>query len=258
MFKKIRITILLLILLSVALTAWRTSRSAHDWRSNQFVGLYPINADGSPAVSAYLATLDQDSFKPIQVYMTAEMQNHGMDLPRALTVELGPEIKLLPPPLPTQGSALQAIRWSLEMRWWAWRNTPKTVVKPEVRIYLVYHDPAAVTRVPDSSGLAKGRIGVAHLFAGKEMQGSNLVVTTHELLHTFGANDKYDPATLQPLDPQGYAEPDKLPLLPQLKAEIMAGRIPKSSTEAIIPLNLAETLIGQQTATEIGWIKPAK
>jgi len=40
------------------------------------------------------------------------------------------------------------------------------------------------------------------------------VVIAHELLHTVGATDKYDPATNESSLPEGYAEPDKIPLFP--------------------------------------------
>jgi len=75
----------------------------------------------------------------------------------------------------------------------------------------------------------------------------------HELLHTLGATDKYDLSNNQPLFPDGYAEPELTPLHPQLKAEIMGGRIPLSQLKAIIPSSLAKTVIGPKTANEIGW-----
>ena len=50
------------------------------------------------------------------------------------------------------------------------------------------------------------------------------MVIAHEILHTLGASDKYDLATLAPLYPGGYAEPERDPLYPQSFAEIMAGR----------------------------------
>ena len=81
------------------------------------------------------------------------------------------------------------------------------------------------------------------------------IVATHELLHTLGASDKYDPATNLPLHPTGYAEPYLEPRYPQQFAEIMGGRIPESSGRARIPSNLAETVIGPDTAREIGWRK---
>ena len=75
------------------------------------------------------------------------------------------------------------------------------------------------------------------------------------LLHTFGASDKYDLSTLQPIYPQGYAEPGRNPRLPQEMAEIMGGRIPLDEQTAEIPISLADTLIGPETAQEIGFLR---
>ena len=74
-------------------------------------------------------------------------------------------------------------------------------------------------------------------------------------LHTFGASDKYDLATLQPIYPGGYAEPDKNPRLPQSRAEIMGGRTPVDEQRAEIPASLADTVIGAETAREIGLLR---
>ena len=73
-------------------------------------------------------------------------------------------------------------------------------------------------------------------------------------LHTLGASDKYDRANNQPIYPDGYAEPDKSPLHPQRKAEIMAGRIPVSERKAVMPKSFATSSIGVKTAREIRWI----
>ena len=82
------------------------------------------------------------------------------------------------------------------------------------------------------------------------------MVIAHELLHTFGASDKYDLATLQPIYPAGYAEPALSPRLPQSKAEIMGGRTPVDELNAEIPASLADTVIGAETAQEIGLSRP--
>ena len=74
-------------------------------------------------------------------------------------------------------------------------------------------------------------------------------------MHTVGATDKYDLATNEPLHPDGYAEPDKDPLLPQTFAEIMAGRIPSSTTQSEMPSSLDKVLIGTKTAREINWVR---
>ena len=55
------------------------------------------------------------------------------------------------------------------------------------------------------------------------------MVIAHELLHTVGATDKYDPAANESSPPEGYAEPDKIPFFPQTFVGLMAGRIPLSA-----------------------------
>ena len=84
---------------------------------------------------------------------------------------------------------------------------------------------------------------------------ANQVVISHELLHTLGATDKYDLSTNQPLYPQGYAEPYKLPRYPQEMAELMAGRIPVSASQAEQAESLRDVTIGELTAREINWIR---
>ena len=75
----------------------------------------------------------------------------------------------------------------------------------------------------------------------------------HELLHTLRATDKYSFATNTPSFPDGYAAPEARPLLPQTKAELMAGRIPLDAQRAEMPSDLKQVVIGAATAREIGW-----
>ncbi|MEI2420481.1 hypothetical protein V6O07_09410, partial [Arthrospira platensis SPKY2] len=76
-----------------------------------------------------------------------------------------------------------------------------------------------------SLGLQKGLIGLVNGYAGEEHAGRNNLVAAHELLHTLGATDKYDMDTLEPIWPDGYADPTQFPLYPQTRAEIMSGRL---------------------------------
>jgi hypothetical protein len=85
------------------------------------------------------------------------------------------------------------------------------------------------------------------------MAGSNNVVIAHELLHTVGATDKYDLASGEPLNPAGLADPDREPLYPQERAEIMAGRRALSAQESEMPHSLAGVVVGADTAREIRW-----
>ena len=48
------------------------------------------------------------------------------------------------------------------------------------------------------------------------MDGGNDMVIAHELLHTLGATDKYDPVNNAPRFPDGYGDPQQMPLYPQL------------------------------------------
>ena len=91
-----------------------------------------------------------------------------------------------------------------------------------------------------------------HEYMSKALIAVRPTASLDELLHTLGATDKYDPQTLQPIHPDGYAEPNRQPRHPQALAEIMAGRIPVAEGRAEEPDSLADTLIGPQTAIEIG------
>jgi hypothetical protein len=101
--------------------------------------------------------------------------------------------------------------------------------------------------------MQKGLVGVVHAYADHGMTGSNNVVIAHEILHTLGASDKYDLASLAPLYPAGYAEPDSNPLYPQSFAEIMAGRFAVDADTFEMPESLEDVLVGDATALEIRW-----
>jgi hypothetical protein len=120
-------------------------------------------------------------------------------------------------------------------------------------LFVLYHDPATLQTVPDSHGMQKGLLGVVHTFALRSMAGTNSIVIAHELLHTLGATDKYAPDSGLPSFPAGFAEPDRKPLYPQEKAEIMAGRRPISAQDAQMPAALNAVVVGPVTAAEIRW-----
>ena len=128
---------------------------------------------------------------------------------------------------------------------------PPNRAPPQIRIFVLYHDPSFTRSVPHSVGMQKGLIGVVHAFADRGMTGANNVVIAHEILHTLGASDKYDLASLAPLYPAGYAEPDNDPLYPQSSAEIMAGRFAVDAETFEMPESLDDVLVGDATALEI-------
>ena len=256
MFRKLRILILLLILATVALEAWRADGRVTAWEHTVHVGIFPMAGDDSPATARFIAELDGEQFDDIAEWMGEQTDRYGRSVLRPISLRVAPPVSGQPPLPPREPSAIDAVVWSLKMRWWASQHDDIGGPEPDVRLFVLFHDPAATRVLPHSTGLNKGRIGVIHAFASRVQRSQNAVVVAHELLHTFGASDKYDLHTLQPIHPAGYAEPALTPLLPQRAAEIMGGRIPIDEGRAEIPASLADTVIGPATAQEIGLSRP--
>lgn len=173
-----------------------------------------------------------------------------------MTIRLSEEITNIPP-LPPQknNSALNVIFWSLKMRWWAWRNSPEDTHSQQVLLYVLYNKPVIGKRLPHSTGLQKGLIGIIQAFAGKQNRAHNNLIIAHELLHIFGATDKYDLKTGLAIHKDGFAEPNKNPLYPQRFVEIMGRTIPKSQKSHDIGDHLNLARMNAKTAQEIGLIK---
>jgi len=255
MWRRIRIGILLLILASVAQSAWVARTRTAEWKTSLRVVVYPISADASATSTQYVSELRKATFEPIEAFFRTEGRKYGVSLSDPVEVFLAPAISSRPPAPPFGGSTLRIILWSLELRYWAWRHDTHNGPKADVRLFVSYHDPSLTARLPHSTGLQKGLMGVVNAFAETGQDGSNNVVITHELLHTLGATDKYDPDGNLPLFPDGFADPDARPRYPQRRAEIMAGRIPISETRAEIAEGMKQVVIGAKTAHEISWTK---
>ena len=253
MFKKLRIAVLALVLVNVAVGTWLTRVRTTAWTTPLRVAVFPVAADASPATAGYIARLDRERLAPIEAFFREEAARHGLPLAAPVEVRPRPRVAELPPQPPFGERGMAVILWSLKMRWYAWRNGGTDGPKPHVRLFVLFHDPQLRTNAGHSLGLQRGMVGVVNAFADDGLEGRNAVVIAHELLHTVGATDKYDPATNQPAYPDGYAEPGREPLLPQAFAELMAGRVPRTREQADMPASLAEVLVGPRTAAEIGW-----
>jgi hypothetical protein len=254
MWRKIRIAVLLFVLATVVHRAWLQEQQL-QWKDTVHITLYPINVDGKAETASHISSLDATQFQDIADFLAAESGRYGLDIHRPFELRLGPVINKLPPKPPQQGGVRQAIVWSLHFRWWAWRNSPPIAMPADMQLYLLYHDPREHKVLSHSTALNKGRLGMINVYADARYEQQNAVVITHELLHAVGATDKYERATNLPLFPHGFAEPGKHPRYPQEFAEIMAGRVPVSEDKAEIPAGLSETLVGEKTAAEIGWLR---
>lgn len=256
MWKIIRITALLLVLLGVVATTWLDRRSTTSWNRTLWVGIFPINGDGSAVADRYIQSLTAEDFSAIETFFAEETSRYGVKIQEPVRIELYPASMQKPPALPPNPNVFQTALWSLKLRWFARGAADVPGRAPShIRIFVLYHDPEVNPLVPHSLGLQKGLVGVVHAFADRGMAGSNNIVIAHETMHTVGATDKYDLESGAPLFPNGFADPEQSPRYPQQFAEIMAGRRALSESEQEMPSSLKNERVGPVTAAEIGWTR---
>jgi hypothetical protein len=238
----------------VATQAWLDRFNTTHWQNTVFVDAFPVSADGSPVTADYLAQLDQGTIDGVSEFVNAQAARYGVRIDEPIHLQLCPTLTSAPPALDPGANVLTRIVWSLRLRYYRYRMVATVSPRPQIAMFLVYHDPALASSLPHSAGLQRGLTAVVHVFASRSQEAQNRIVMAHELLHTFGATDKYDLATGLPKYPDGFADPQLSPLYPQHAAEIMAVRKPLTATEARMPDSLAEERVGPLTAREIGWI----
>jgi len=253
-WRALRLTVLGFILVLTGLGAWLSKARTASWQRPLWVAIYPINADASDASTRYIASLGDEAFAPIDAFFAREAARYGVALTGPVETHLYAALAERPPELRPNSGALASIWWSLKLRYWAWRVThERKETTPDVQVFVLYHDPERTESVPHSLGLEKGMLGVVYAFAARRATAPNGIVIAHELMHTLGATDKYDPATDEPRYPEGYADPERKPLLPQVRAEIMAGRMVLSRSDWEMPESLNAVVVGAQSAREIHW-----
>ena len=250
-FRRIRILLLLgVLVLTLGLTSLERFM-VREWKAPLDVALYPINGDGSEAAADYIRALKPEDFSEINTFLVRETRRYGLQQRVSMILTLEPEMKDLPPPPPTDGNILKTMAWSLKLRWWTYQHSGQMWPQlGKIRIYVLYHQTEPGKALAHSLGLQKGLIGVVHAFADAEQTAQNNIVIAHEMLHTLGATDKYDPDG-RPVYPIGYAEPELPQQLRRREAEIMAGRIALPDGRNVMPAGLAQCVIGSTTAHEI-------
>jgi len=255
-WKVIRISVLLLALAVVAASTWLDRVRTTSWKETLWVGVFPVNGDGSETAERYIASLTTEDFASLETFFASEAQRYGVTVQQPIRIELYPSPKDKPPLLAPGSGLIATAWWSLKVRWYAHRAADVPGRAPShIRVFVLYHDPELTERVPHSLGLQKGLVGVVHAFADPQMRGQNNIVIAHETMHTVGATDKYDLESGEPLFPDGFAEPERNPRYPQDKAEIMAGQRALSPQEHAMPDGLRDVVVGPATAREIGWTR---
>jgi len=256
MFRNIRIAILLTILVIVAGNQWLTGNRLASWEKPLWITIYPVLADSEANTRRYAENLKVSSFQNIGLFIRQQASRYGRELESPVFFQVARPLTVLPPALPVESSGPGVMLWSLKMRWWSWRNTGQDGLAPDdVRMFVLYQKRKSNGLLERSVGIKNGSYGVVNAIASRQMAARNRIVITHELMHVLGASDKYDPFTGQPSAPEGLAKPGQSPLYPQNRAEIMAGRIAMSASHWRRPATLKSCVVGELTATEIGWLQ---
>lgn len=249
--KALRIAILLCIFVFVAFYTKLQRLESTAWIDTLPVFIYPINADQTLQTNAYINSLSEGDFYAVESFLKTQWRQHRQLKFVPVVIKLQKRIELSPPAPPSDANILKIMFWSLRLRFWAYQygaNSDKSVVD----IFVRYHQVKEGETLAHSLGLQKGLIGVVNAYADSEYQGKNNIVIAHELLHTVGATDKYDLVTGQPIYPDAFV--DMNVGYKQSRAEIMAGRIPVSKSESVMPESLNQCVLSYKTAVEIGWI----
>lgn len=253
-FKLMRVVILLSVLFVIVTSAWMTEKRMAAWERPILVTIYPIIADENPATRRFVEQLGDRAFEQVNRFMSEQSRPYGFTVTPAFRFQVAATGVELPPPVPNQFEPASIGWWSLKMRWWAWiKDWEDDLVTPDIQMFVLYQSLGGEQEAGISVGMRKGRYGLVKAYALDSSNSTNLIVFTHELLHVLGASDKYVLATGEPIFPEGYAEPDRRPLFPQQRAEIMGVRIPINSFSSVMADSLDQCKIGRQTAEEIGF-----
>jgi len=254
-FKLMRIVALLSILFVLVVGTWMTEKRLASWDRPAWVAVYPIVADDAAVTLEYAQNVDESTFAAVNDFMARETMPYGIKVTPAFYIEVAEVSSELPPEIPDQYSPVAVAWWSLKMRWWAWRmGFNDDLAGTDIQMFILYRGVSGRNEVDVSVGMRKGRYGVVNAYADKSMNPRNMIIFTHELMHVFGASDKYIRTTGEPEYPFGFANPNQKPLFPQKHAEIMGVRLPLSSFRSEMPRSLEQCKIGRRTAEEIGFL----
>jgi hypothetical protein len=267
--KRIRVSILLGILLVVGLVylrIWLQENWTPDWDESQLVSvqiLVPPNLDEDE--EALLEQLDSFSFADEGVasitalddWFAAEQKRYGVATNAPPVIFSVTPVKGMrsDPVAPPKGDEPFAERYTKTNEFLDFYRSHRTQSPATNTVYVIFYRPETHPEFKKIHSVADRRSRSGFVFAALDEDGAEAAVINigHELLHLFGASDKYEEKKCA--FPEGYAEPFRDPLHPQRYAEVMAQGIPNGPGEReTIISTFDEARIGAQTAAEIGWI----
>ena len=111
--ENIRILCLLIVLLIVAVQAWRDQNQ--DWNQPIVVVLHPINADGLQTTQTYIHQLQNTDFQALKSYLS-EWSQHYRGQSANFEIRLGQQLQQRPPEVPQNAGIFHVVWWSLKFR----------------------------------------------------------------------------------------------------------------------------------------------
>src|SRR5258705_10276218 len=99
MWKNIRIALLLFVLAAVAIHTWFDRIATQSWKETLWVGIFPLNGDGTPKAQHYLEGLTVKDFSGIEDFFAREAHRYGVSIEQPVHRELNPQGLDLPPAL---------------------------------------------------------------------------------------------------------------------------------------------------------------
>jgi len=247
-----RLLFLLTVAAAIAWFYFTRDTGPPAWERPLRVVVYPENADDSDAAQAFIEALSPDRFEELESWLAGQAARYELALNKPFDFELAAPIEGAPT-APDYRSFWTHLQWGWRLRLWYWTFDDQGR-QPDITLIARYREVEQGDGL-HSLGVPGMNLALANLTADESLAGLNEVLLTHELLHTVGADDLYNPYTGQPVYPAGFAQPDREPLYPQPKAELMAGRIPVAPGRAVQAGRLEQTVIGPETAVAIGWLE---
>jgi hypothetical protein len=197
------------------------------------------------------------SVPALEVQLAHELGRYrpGAPAPFAFRV-VGPTRGTPPPPRLDADGISDLVQHSYDVKRWVGTihdSLHDDLASYDSRIY-VFIRPAASEGTQWTEGESEdgGRIGVVSTELERDGTALSMFAIAHELFHTLGASDKYDPQGRAAF-PGGYVDPEHR--YPQQFAELMARGRPISESKETPIDSVAELAIGAETAREIKWLR---
>jgi hypothetical protein len=257
-FYRFRVATLLLILLGVLLYAGkdiRQRRARNEWMRSLEVAIVLVRLGNPPAAAAGAI---KARVPALATRLGDEMRRYQPVAPRPFLFQaFGPVTADGPPPAtPGPEAGLSgAARYTYDLWRYLHDLDAQAGLSPrdfDARIYVIMRPPGSEQNAIEGMGEQGGRVGIVELQIDDGMADFALFVAAHELFHTLGASDKYNPDG-SVMIPGGLADPTAQPRYPQSYAELMARHRPTDATHSVPPASLDDLAIGPVTAREIGW-----